>query len=72
MDSSLIQKVVKYIITYVVFCSWLYIMPSIISHYEYLWQKRKGVDLQNIFEGLPVSLKADLALCLHKDLIEQV
>ena len=42
------------------------------SHYEYLWQKTKGVDLQNIFEGLPVSLKADLALNLHKEFIEQV
>ena len=30
------------------------------------------MDLQNIFEGLPVSLKSDLALNLHKELIEQV
>ena len=48
------------------------LLHHMFSYYEYLWQKRKGIDLQNIFEGLPVSLKADLALNLHKELIEKV
>lgn len=52
----------------------MYIIPDNFcpSHYEHLWQKEKGIDLQSIFEGLPVSLKADIALNLHKKLIKQV
>ncbi|XP_065903305.1 uncharacterized protein [Dysidea avara] len=48
------------------------ITQRVVCHYAHLWQKERGIDLQNIFEGLPVSLKADIALNLHKKLIEQV
>ena len=42
------------------------------SYYEYLWLRNKGVDASSLFEGLPLSLQADISLSLYKDLIERV
>ena len=42
------------------------------SYYEYLWLRNKGVDASSLFEGLPLSLQADISLRLYKDLIERV
>lgn len=42
------------------------------SYYEYLWLRNKGVDASSLFEGLPLSLQADVSLSLYKDLIERV
>ncbi|KAJ7372502.1 hypothetical protein OS493_019011 [Desmophyllum pertusum] len=44
----------------------------IVSYYEYLWLRNKGVDTSSLFEGLPLSLQADVSLSLYKDLIERV
>ncbi|CAH3024940.1 unnamed protein product, partial [Porites evermanni] len=44
----------------------------IVSYYEYLWLRNKGVDASSLFEGLPLSLQADISLSLYKDLIERV
>jgi len=40
--------------------------------YEFLWHRNKGVDLENLFQGLPISLQADITLSLYKDIIESV
>ena len=48
---------------YLLFCT---------SYYEYLWLRNKGVDASSLFEGLPLSLQADISLSLYKDLIERV
>lgn len=40
--------------------------------YEFLWSRNKGVDLENLFQGLPISLQADITLSLYKDIIESV
>ena len=45
---------------------------SFFSYYEYLWLRNKGVDASSLFEGLPLSLQADISLSLYKDLIERV
>ena len=42
------------------------------SYYEYLWLRNKEVDASSLFEGLPLSLQADISLGLYKDLIERV
>ena len=42
------------------------------SYYEYLWLRNKGVYASLLFEGLPLSLKADISLSMYKDLIERV
>ena len=48
-------------------------MPTLFfSYYEYLWLRNKGVDASSLFEGLPLSLQADISLSLYKDLIERV
>ena len=48
-------------------------MPAVsFSYYEYLWLRNKGVDASSLFEGLPLSLQADISLSLYKDLIERV
>ncbi|XP_068721896.1 uncharacterized protein [Montipora capricornis] len=44
----------------------------IVSYYEYLWHRNKGVDASSLFEGLPLSLQGDITLSLYKDLIETV
>ncbi|XP_068721829.1 uncharacterized protein [Montipora capricornis] len=44
----------------------------IVSYYEYLWHRNKGVDASSLFEGLPLSLQADITHDLYKDLIETV
>ena len=40
--------------------------------YEYLWLRNKGADLENMFQGLPISLQADISLSLYKEIIESV
>uniref|UniRef100_A0A7M5XLN7 Cyclic nucleotide-binding domain-containing protein n=1 Tax=Clytia hemisphaerica TaxID=252671 RepID=A0A7M5XLN7_9CNID len=40
--------------------------------YEFMWNRNKGVDLENLFLGLPISLQADITLSLYKDIIESV
>ena len=42
------------------------------SYYEYLWLRNKGVDAGSLFEGLPLSLQADISLSMYKDMIERV
>ena len=49
-----------------------FIFYFIFSYYEYLWLRNKGIDASSLFEGLPVSLQADITLSLYKDLIERV
>ena len=44
----------------------------IFRFYEFLWNRNKGVDLENLFQGLPISLQADITLSLYKDIIESV
>ena len=47
-------------------------MTLFFSYYEYLWLRNKGVDASSMFEGLPLSLQADISLSLYKDMIERV
>ena len=48
-------------------------MPTpFFSYYEYLWLRNKGVDASSLFEGLPLSLQADISHSMYKDLIERV
>ncbi|XP_074616516.1 uncharacterized protein LOC141875947 [Acropora palmata] len=44
----------------------------IVSYYEYLWHRNKGVDAISLFQGLPLSLQADISFSLYKNLIEAV
>ncbi|XP_044173366.1 LOW QUALITY PROTEIN: uncharacterized protein LOC114949688 [Acropora millepora] len=44
----------------------------IVSYYEYLWHRNKGVDASSLFQGLPLSLQADISFSLYKNLIEAV
>ena len=37
-----------------------------------MWRRNKGADLENLFQGLPISLQADITLSLYKDIIESV
>ncbi|XP_077978719.1 uncharacterized protein LOC144434138 [Glandiceps talaboti] len=42
------------------------------NYYEYLWLRTKGVDPDSLFDGLPLSLKADVTLSLYQELINKV
>ena len=53
-------------------CQLFFFFFFFFSHYEYLWLRNKGVDASSLFEGLPLSLQADISLSLYKDLIERV
>ncbi|XP_070566365.1 uncharacterized protein [Ptychodera flava] len=44
----------------------------VVSFYEYLWMRTKGVDPDSLFDGLPLSLKADVTLSLYQEIINQV
>ncbi|XP_058949071.2 uncharacterized protein [Pocillopora verrucosa] len=44
----------------------------VISYYEYLWLRNKGIDASSLFEGLPLALQADISVSLYKDMIERV
>ena len=39
---------------------------------EFLWHRKKGANLENLFQGLPTSLQADITMSLHKDSIKSV
>lgn len=42
------------------------------SYYEYNWQRNKGVSFSTLFQGMPISLQADISLSLYKGIIDQV
>ena len=42
------------------------------SYYEYIWQRNKGVSFSSLFQGMPISLQADISLSLYKKIIDQV
>ena len=42
------------------------------SYYEYIWQRNKGVSFGSLFQGMPISLQADISLSLYKKIIDQV
>jgi len=44
----------------------------ILGFYDFLWRRNRGVNLENLFQGLPISLQADITLSLYKDIIESV
>ena len=46
--------------------------PSLLSYYEYNWQRNKGVSFVSLFQGMPISLQADISLSLYKGIIDQV
>ena len=43
-----------------------------LSYYEYIWQRNKGISFSSLFQGMPVSLQADISLSLYKKIIDQV
>lgn len=45
---------------------------SFSSYYEYNWQRNKGVSFSTLFQGMPISLQADISLSLYKGIIDQV
>ncbi|XP_048580862.1 uncharacterized protein LOC5507189 isoform X3 [Nematostella vectensis] len=49
-----------------------HVKSKIINHYEYTWLRNRGVDSSTLFEGIPLSLHADITISLYKDAIEKV
>ena len=48
---------------------------TVLEFYEFLWRRNKGANLENLFQGLPISLQADIIrwlYSLYKDIIESV
>lgn len=47
----------------------------VLEFYEFLWRRNKGANLENLFQGLLISLQADIIrwlYSLYKDIIESV
>ncbi|PIK48172.1 tetrameric potassium-selective cyclic nucleotide gated channel [Apostichopus japonicus] len=44
----------------------------VLDYYNYMWLRTKGVDTDSLFDGLPLSLKADVSLSLYQDMINNV
>lgn len=44
----------------------------VLDYYNYMWLRTKGVDTETLFDGLPLSLKADVSLSLYQDMINSV
>ena len=44
----------------------------VFSYYEFSWKRNKGVSFDSLFQGMPVSLQADISLSLYKKIIDQV
>ena len=44
----------------------------VVTYYNYRWLRTKGVDPNSLFDGLPLSLKAEVALDLYQDMINKV
>lgn len=58
---------------FVVMSSYRKSPPSLsFSYYEYNWQRNKGVSFGTLFQGMPISLQADISLSLYKGIIDQV
>lgn len=44
----------------------------VLDYYNYMWLRTKGVDTDSLFDGLPLSLKADVSLSLYQHMINNV
>lgn len=44
----------------------------VLNYYEFSWKRNKGVSFDSLFQGMPVSLQADISLSLYKKIIDQV
>jgi hypothetical protein len=44
----------------------------VVRYYEYLWLRTQGIDPQSLILGLPSSLTGELALQLHRKVIDQI
>eukprot|EP00794_Sanderia_malayensis_P016547 gene16547-18222_t len=42
------------------------------SHYKYVWQKTLGVDMKNLFEGLPTAIQGKICLSLYQSYLTSV
>ena len=47
-------------------------LPFSLSYYEYNWKRNKGVSFGSLFQGMPISLQADISISLYKGIIDQV
>lgn len=50
----------------------VHLQKRILDYNAYLWEKRLGYDESSAIAGLPPSLKADVVLFLHRDVIKRV
>ena len=44
----------------------------VVTYYNYMWLRTKGVDPNSLFDGLPLSMKAEVALDIYADMINKV
>ncbi len=44
----------------------------ILKYYRYMWVRTKGIDPETLFDGLTLSLQADVSMALYKEIIEKV
>ena len=42
------------------------------DHYDYVWQRTKGIDPEHLFDGIPSHLWGDLAVSLYGEILSEV
>ena len=47
-------------------------MNRIMTYYNYMWLRTQGIDPDSLFDGLSLSLKADVSVALYAEMINKV
>ena len=48
------------------------IQTRILNHFRYKWRKSRGADDETIESELPLSLRTDIAMFLHREALEKI
>ena len=48
------------------------LQKRVLSHYEYVWLRTRGIEPKSLLDGLPISLWGDVTLSLYQENINKV
>jgi CRP-like cAMP-binding protein len=48
------------------------VKKRVLTYYEYLWERNKGVDSNSLFDDMPLCMKAEVYLNVAQDVLEKI
>jgi hypothetical protein len=44
----------------------------VVDYYDYVWDRNRGIDVKNLFDDMPITLRSEVALSLNNQIIDKV